>query len=90
MLWWILASPRHCYYCPACRQIWQVEELETVQIATTAPVADLDVYCDTLLTLIHFTIRGIVPVEPWDRCVCHRCGTAFEYRRGTSKLTRSV
>jgi len=87
------ACGANCFYCPACLKIWQAEELESVQIATTAPDADLSVYCvscDTLLTLIHFTIGGVVPVAQWDRYVCHRCGMAFEYRRSTSQLKRSA
>jgi hypothetical protein len=63
---------------------------QPVQITTTAPDDDLRLRCscDGLLTFVHSTVGGVVPVEYWDRYVCHRCSTAFEYRRRTRRLRR--
>ena len=46
--------------------------------------------CDGVLTFIDSIAGGVQPVERWDRYVCKRCGTAFEYRPRTRKLKRTA
>ena len=58
----------NCFYCPACRKIWEPEEGRTVPMMTSAP-DQLDLQCAscaTALTSIHFTIGGDAS-DLWDR-----------------------
>jgi hypothetical protein len=43
--------------------------------------------CDALLTFID-SIGGVGPIERWDRYVCRKCGTAFDYWPRTHSLER--
>jgi hypothetical protein len=46
--------------------------------------------CDFPLTFVEAILGGVNPVERWDRYVCRRCATAFEYRSRTRKLKRTA
>jgi hypothetical protein len=63
-----------------------------VQITATPPDAAVPSLrcesCDSLLTFIYVVIGGVEPLEHWYRYMCHRCRTAYEYRRRTRKLRR--
>jgi hypothetical protein len=62
------------------------------EIIQDAPETDMRLHCqacDRLLTFVHTILGGVVPVERWDRYVCHPCKVFFEYRRRTRTLRRA-
>src|SRR5438477_9556480 len=46
--------------------------------------------CQTRLSYLSSISGGVEVIEQWDSYACRRCGSSFEYRQRTRRLSRSA